>query len=162
MRRLMAVGILGTLGLLVWACDGATPTGTNYKNPTPPAVATVTPTPRPTPTPVPWVGLWKIANTGNLGALDGYTVEIASYDAATGAVRGRSVYKYSGFTGALRGTVRGNHIDWQSDLTGQGDTENGSMDMKEYSNGLFLEGFLKFEIRAIGTGQYNGIALRRE
>ncbi len=167
MRRLLAVGILGTLGLMLWACDGATPTGTNYRNPDPATVATATPTPRPTPT---LVGLWKIANAGNLGPLDGYAIDISSHDLQTGEVRGRSVTKYTELNGGLlRGTARDIgggrlHLDWQThfaEVLGLNDTENGSMDVT--ADRRQMEGFIQMDFVTYGQRfTANGIVLRRQ
>lgn len=160
MRRLMAVGILA---FLVAACGDDFPSGpSGDKGPVAAA------TPRPTPTPVPTlVGLWKIANSGNLGPFDGYAIEIASHDTRSGEVRGRSVWKWASLSGgALRGTARDigggrMHLDWQTDWQ-YGDSENGSMDID--AGKREMEGMVKMEFPSVGAGPYTftGIVLRRE
>jgi len=158
MRRLLAVGILGALGLI--ACDSSSPSGPSN---TPPVVSG-TPTPAPTPTPNPsLVGLWRVVRIQgypNLGPLDGYSIDISTHNTTTGEIRGRSVYKLRGLNGPLRGTARGNHIDWQVDF-GDGDSENGSMDITPDRRDM--EGFVKYEFPTIRQSfSYGGVLLRKE
>jgi len=163
MRRLLAVGILGALGLI--ACDE------NPSSPTYPKITEINRTPAPTPTPRPtpltFVGRWVVANSGinQEHVLWNWTVEIQSHDTVTGEVRGLSHLRSLGGPGILRGTVRGNHLDWQTTFGnfGNTETENGSMDLTRYSNGDFLEGTVKFELPVIRYQfTFTGAALRKE
>lgn len=159
MRRVLAV-VVGAL--LAYGCGSESPTAPRVSNAPPPTPQpTATPTPAPTPR-ADMVGLWKIANTGNLSTLTGYAIDITSHNLATGEVRGRSVYPYRNVTGLLRGTVRGNHIDWRTEYT-PSDSENGSMDRTNYINGSMLEGFVLFEYNSFDFSfRFTGVALWRE
>jgi len=167
MRKLVTiVGLLCVAAVLIGCDGGPSPTGPSARVP---EIATPLPTATPTPTPAPvsLVGLWKIANEVPEGhPMAGYAIELADYDPVSGRVLGRVVLKFSLLTGLLRGTARhlpdGRlHIDWSTDFSGQGDTENGSMDC-DLRTGR-MEGQVIFEFQSFDGERFTfrGVVLRR-